>query len=265
VIGEITADWRALNDPTETGGQLLRRLVRERRERWDANPKNKGKEYTEPPDPQQNRAVRLPAGWAWASWSQLGDSQNGKAFPSAHYCDAGIKLLRPGNLFADGYVRWTNKNTRYLPEAYAEREAGLLVSGGELVMNLTAQSLADEFLGRVCLTQAGEKCLLNQRLARLTPHGVNVSYVWLVLRSTLFRAFVDRLNTGSMIQHMYTRQLATFAVPLPPAGEQAEIVRRASIALETIELLEESLDQAANTSVLRGSILAAAFRGELAQ
>ena len=64
-----------------------------------------------------------------------------------------------------------------MPQEFREENPDLIVRGGELVMNLTAQSLRDEFLGRVCITDEDEGCLLNQRLARLTPGECEVAHL----------------------------------------------------------------------------------------
>ena len=92
------------------------------------------------------------------------------------------------------------------------------------MINLTAQSLKDDFLGRVCITSRDDLCLLNQRLARLTPIGISSSFMLGVFRSFVFRKYVSDLNTGSLIQHMFTRQLDEFVFPLPPFEEQNAIV-----------------------------------------
>jgi type I restriction enzyme S subunit len=85
------------------------------------------------------------------------------------YCGDGVKLLRPGNLHVSGRVQWNEENKRCMPERWEQENPDLVVGPSELVMNLTAQSLRDEFLGRICITSADEHCLLNQRLAKLTP------------------------------------------------------------------------------------------------
>src|SRR5439155_544692 len=110
-----------------------------------------------------------------------------------------------------------------LPEQCAKRYSQWLVGPDELVMNLTAQSLKDEFLGRVCMTSRSERCLLNQRIARLSPIFVNPRYLLWMFKSRHFRRFVDALNKGSLIQHMFTSQLSEFPVPLPPLEEQSRI------------------------------------------
>ena len=113
--------------------------------------------------------------------TEIGFCQNGRAFPSKEYTSEGVRLLRPGNLHVSGGIEWTENNTRYMPESWATAHPDYVIGGGELVINLTAQSLKDEFLGRVCMTSSAERCLLNQRIARLTPVEVDGD-LWLLLQ-----------------------------------------------------------------------------------
>lgn len=204
----------------------------------------------------------LPPGWKWERWRELGDSQNGRAFPSKEYSQAGIKLLRPGNLGASGRITWTHKNTRYLPDHWADEASTFVIGPDELIMNLTAQSLKDDFLGRVCLTGPDDHALLNQRLARLSPHGLNKRYLLWVLKSPLFRRFVKSLNTGSLIQHMFTSQLAEFEIPVPPPYEQELIAAEVERRMSLVEAVDASLSQNRQRGeALRRAILRAAFAG----
>lgn len=206
----------------------------------------------------------LPAGWTWATWGELGSSQNGRAFPSKEYVDSGVRLLRPGNLHASGRLSWTPKNTRHLPSHWAEKAPALLVGSGELVMNLTAQSLSDDFLGRVCLTGPDDAALLNQRLARLKPKTMSSRYLLWVFKSPLFRRFVRSLNTGSLIQHMFTYQLDEFRIPIPPPAEQEQIADELDRRMSVLQDLERTLvDSQARARALRKSVLGQALSGQL--
>lgn len=186
----------------------------------------------------------LPRGWSVARWGDVGLSQNGRAFPSADYSEDGIRLLRPGNLHASGEVRWEDNNTKHLPAEYATSHPDFIVRGRELVINLTAQSLKDDFLGRVCLTGPGETCLLNQRIARLTPVLLSPEYVFCVFRSPLFRRYVAGLNKGSLIQHIFTSEVAEFVLPIPPLEEQERIVSELRRYEPVFATLEEVADAA---------------------
>ena len=132
-------------------------------------------------------------------------------------------------------------------------------------MNLTAQSLKDDFLGRACSTTVGEHCLLNQRLARITPlQGLHSGYLLQLLKSSVFRQFVRGLNTGSLIQHMFTSQLDEFAFPLPPHDEQDEIIAIMDSCLSTVDTTHEQIvPELKRAARLRQSILKRAFEGKL--
>ena len=183
----------------------------------------------------------VPNGWVWARWSAVGVCQNGRAFPSAEYCDDGVKLIRPGNLHRDGTVHWTATNTRYLPREWEDRHPEHVVRGGELIMNLTAQSLVDDFLGRVCITDADEHCLLNQRLARITPLGWSPMFCLQLLKSPFVRAQITGLNTGTLIQHMFTSQVDEFLLPLAPLAEQHRIVAKVDALMAVLDRFERHL------------------------
>ena len=275
--GDLTADWRAQHPDVEPASVLLDRIRAERRRRWEEAelskmqakgkmPKDeKWKERYEEPEPvDETEMPELPEGWCWARWDEVGRCQNGRAFPSKEYAVQGVKLLRPGNLHVSGTVRWTEGNARYLPNSWADEYPDFMVRGNELVMNLTAQSLKDEFLGRVCLSDESEECLLNQRIARLTPTLLSSRFCLWLFKSPVFRRFVDGLNTGSLIQHMFTSQVLDFRFPVPPMEEQNAIVNSVEQALKSKEVLAESLEAALSQSdILDQSILAKAFCGEL--
>lgn len=202
--------------------------------------------------------------WRESPWRDVGRCQNGRAFPSNAYSDQGIPLLRPGNLHVAGRVEWTDANTRYMSPSWAERFPKHVVGPGEIVMNLTAQSLKDEFLGRVCMMGDGDRCLLNQRIARLTPTDIVPRYAFWLFKSPLFRRYVDGLNTGSLIQHMFTSQVDDFELPVPSAAEQVEIVRRVEALLGSRDTLAALLHGAQERiQPLESALLMKAFRGEL--
>jgi type I restriction enzyme S subunit len=133
-------------------------------------------------------------------------------------------------------------------------------------MNLTAQSLKDEFLGRACLKTDDAPALLNQRITRFQVGCAFDArqYLLFYFRSRFFRAFVNGLDTGSLIRHMHSKDVARHVVPLPPPREQAEIARRVGSLLPVVDVLQERWRKA--TVAVEGqtqAILAKAFRGEL--
>ncbi len=291
VTGELTREWREsttscqLVESQQQAGsllyiepaeKLLTRILKERRAKWEADqlakmkaatksPKNDDwkKKYKEPRKPQ-GQLPKLPRGWLWVTWEQIGFSQNGRLFPSSEYQPRGIKLLRPGNFHIGGRVVWTSANTRHMPKRWASEFPEFVVKGEELIMNLTAQSLKDEFLGRICITSPNERCLLNQRIARLTPIQASRHYLLWLFKSEVFRRFVDTLNTGSLIQHMFTSQLAAFVLPLPSLDEQHRIVSEVERCLSIADAIERTIEQSLKQAErMRQSVLKRAFEGKL--
>jgi type I restriction enzyme S subunit len=276
VEGRLTAEWRKRNAVTESGSELLERILAERRRLWEEGQLRKFTEKgKEPPRGWQNnypgtisansaKLPPLPKEWVWVTWSQIGFSQNGRAFPSSDYKAQGVKLLRPGNLYFNGKTGWNSRNTKFLPLHYAKEFPELIVKGRELVMNLTAQSLKDEFLGRVCLTASDEYCLLNQRLARLTPILSSPKYLLWSFKSPYFREFVNGLNAGSLIQHIFTSQIESAAIPLPPLPEQQAIVEALEEQINVIDHLEALIEKKFEAAqLLQQAILSRAFTGQL--
>jgi len=267
--GDLTADWRATHPDVEPASALLDRIRTERRRRWESDLRARGKDpakatYREPRALARTDHLDLPSSWTSALWEHIGDSQNGRAFPSSEYSDKGIRLLRPGNLHASGDVRWSSENTRMMPECWATDFPDFVVGPDELIINLTAQSLKDEFLGRICLTGVQERALLNQRTARLTPILISHCFVLWLFKSPLVRSYIDELNSGSLIQHMFTSQVAKFILPIPPLDEQSILADRLESAMVRIEAMRQAVaDLESHLRQLEHTALAKAFRGEL--
>ncbi|EJL5624363.1 restriction endonuclease subunit S [Salmonella enterica] len=192
---------------------------------------------------------------------------NGKSFPSTDYQSNGVKLLRPGNLHKSGTVVWTEKNTTYLPKHWTIKRPELSLKNGVLLMNLTAQSLKDEFLGRVCiLNRCDEVVLLNQRISAFTSNvKYNViPYLFIYFRSPQFRTYIDTLDSGTLIKHLNIKDIKSYSLTLPSAEEQHEIVRRVEQLFAYADTIEKQVNNAlTRVNNLTQSILAKAFRGEL--
>ena len=200
------------------------------------------------------------------SWGDVGVTLSGRAFPSTDYTTQGHRLVRPGNLSVDGTVVWGESRTTHLPIKYGYEYPSHLLRGPVLLMNLTAQSLADEFLGRVCLAGDDDRFLLNQRIAALSSEDASLEYLFWVFRSPAFRAFISRKNTGSTIQHISTRHLEEFKFPLPAEEVQERVVNALRAFTRLAGRFDEQVHRVCSrSSTLRRSILKAAFEGRLQQ
>jgi type I restriction enzyme S subunit len=187
------------------------------------------------------------------------DMQNGRPFPSSDYCDEGIRLLRPGNLAPTGYLHWSSAATKFLPTRYAAEARDFLIGAGEVLINLTAQSLEDGFMGRVCLAREGDECLLNQRIGRFRCDDVLLpEFLFRVLQSRSFRRTAESRCGGSKIRHLYWSHIEDYELPLPPVEEQAAIVGRLRAADAASAELRQHINASADlAAALRENWLAA--------
>jgi restriction endonuclease S subunit len=174
----------------------------------------------DPNDSPNRTVVRL---------DDLCSMQNGRPFPSAAYSEYGFKLLRPGNLAPDGSLSWAGGSTVRLDEKYVQENSNWVVRPGDVVINLTAQSLEDGFMGRVCLAVEGDDSLLNQRLGRfLCSERIESEYLYRVLQTSRFRRMVEARCEGSKVRHTYFRHFADLPVVKVSSEEQRGIIRAAS-------------------------------------
>jgi len=157
--------------------------------------------------------------------------QNGKAFPGGEYCDEGIRLLRPGNLAIDGTLSWETSKTTHLPLEWLSKAGDYVVAPGDVLINLTAQSLEDGFMGRVCLAAGEDECLLNQRIGRFIVDSNRIlpAFLYRCLQTTRFKMHAITNCEGSKVKHLFWGHLAKFTLPLPPIEEQAHIVEHLAV------------------------------------
>ncbi|WP_195822642.1 restriction endonuclease subunit S [Roseobacter sp. MH60115] len=161
------------------------------------------------------------------SFGSLCEMQNGRPFPGDSYVDKGVRLLRPGNLGSSGYLEWSESATKYLPTHVESEAEAFIIDEGDLVINLTAQSLEEGFMGRVCLAREGDKSLLNQRIGRFRSFADEVlpEFVFRVLQSSRFQTHAIRMCEGSKIKHLFWEHLSPFKVPLPDRDEQVQVIQ----------------------------------------
>ncbi len=237
VTGELTAEWRRDNPPQETGEQLLQRILADRRARWHADPKNARKKYIEPVGPDTEGLPDLSEGWVWAGFDMLFQTKS----------DGGLKT----------------KEKEYLPRGAfpivdqgAKPVAGYSNDPNMIQPHQLPVILFGDHSRRFklvdfpfCIGADGIKIMSPNRL-------MNVDFL---ISSLLAAHFEDR---GYSRHYQFIRALA-FAVP--SLSEQDFIASLVTDAMRVADGMLWEISQSESTaSTLRQSILAAAFRGELA-
>lgn len=159
---------------------------------------------------------------------QVTSMQNGRPFPGNEYMDDGVKLLRPGNLDITGYFYWGNEKTVFLDHRWLDSASDFIINSGDVVINLTAQSLEDGFMGRVCLAREGDCSLLNQRIGRFrcAENKLLSEYLFRALQTSKFRQHAHSNCEGSKVKHLFWNHISKYEIALPSLNEQQAIIQK---------------------------------------
>jgi type I restriction enzyme S subunit len=267
VTGELTADWRASNPKTESGSELLARVLAERRSRWNAVQKNKGKRYAEILAPDLDGMPILPESWAWTTAEALTSAEKnaivigpfGSDLKTSDYRDSGIPLvfvrhIRSGN--------FSGLRPQFVAEDKARQLAAHLARPGDILVTKMGDPPGDAAIYPSGMPDA----IVTADCIRWRPSNV-LTAAFLVewINSHAGQRWIASKTKGVAQQKITLALFRSMPVPVPPADEVAVISRELErLRLELADLADAESDCAALSPVLRQSILAAAFRGDLA-
>ena len=276
VEGALTADWREAQRqqgaPTETGAQLLARILTERRARWEAKqlakfkeqgkapPKDWQKKYPEPVSPDTSDLPMLPEGWVWASVEQLGEVQLGRQrSPDKLKGIAPTPYIRAANITEAG-IDFSD----VLEMDFSEQERNTFrLHAGDVL--LTEASGSAEHVGRPAVWPKidGLYCFQNTVL-RFHPQGIGTDFAFYSFLAMQKLGVFRKLSGGVGINHLSAGKFSTLAFALPPRGEQVEIVQALESKLAAIDERGREIERSIKHSTAqRQNILRAAFAGEL--
>lgn len=275
VEGALTAEWRAKNPPTETGAELLQRILGERRARWEEQqlakfaaqgktpPKGWKDKYPEPQPPKTEGLPELPEGWVWASVNQIvADSSYGTSAKCA-YDSPGVPVLRIPNI-SRGELDF--RDLKHATVDLALERGDELQSGDVLVIR-TNGSIG--LVGRCAAVIAtpDKPHYFASYLVRLRCVESTASHRWIAtfLTSTRGRRWLEARAASSAGQHNISlSSLLTTPVPLPALEEQLKSLLMLAEGLEAIDRYERAVcTSLAQSAAQRQNLLRAAFRGEL--
>ncbi len=274
VEGALTAQWREDNPATESGAQLLERILQERRARWEAKqlakfaeqgktpPKEWQKKYPEPVQPDTSDLPPLPEGWVWASVDQLSESiRNGmsktpntehRGFPIFR-----INAVRPMNV--------SFETVKHIDISESEA-ADYWVEEGDVLV--TRYNGSVDLLGVFGMVkEVPEPTLHPDKLIRMKPiYGVELGAWMEVCGNVGFsrKYLVSRAKTTSGQTGISGADLKKTPIPLAPESEQGIVLSVLKEQLETIKELVHPTELALKQSTAqRQNILRAAFSGQL--
>ncbi len=245
---------RKENRDYETGEQLLQRILKERREKWNGKRK-----YKEPVAPQQPSEVDLPKGWVWTGFEQLAGGTKhaikagpfGSSLKKSVYTATGFKIygqeqvIRGDPYFGDYFI------SRELFKKLQSCEA----SPGDILISLVGTT------GKVLILPSDSAPgIINPRLLKLSlsRSGVNPKFIKIFLESSTARTFFKLAAHGGTMEILNLGILKALPVPLPPLNEQARIVAEAERSFSVTEELQATVA----TNMLRSTRLRQGVLGD---
>jgi type I restriction enzyme S subunit len=273
--GDLTADWRATHPNVEPASQLLHRIRAERRRRWEqaelAKYETKGKEppmnwkdrYKEPEPANDSVLPELPAGWCWCALEQLAVHMSGFAFESKHFTKKGIQVVKLGNLYQAQFD--LTRDPSYVSLDHPNVDAAPVYKG-DILVSQTGTRHKKDYGHFVMVPECSKPLVLNQRVLAVRSVEPELSK-WIIYASRLepYRSHFFSHETGGVNQgNVGIAGVMRGPVPLAPAEEIFEIIRRLALADEMVENVEQlGLNQLKALNDFDQSILVKAFRGEL--
>ena len=240
----------------ESAGELLERILKERRQTWEQN--NTGRSsYKEPTAPDVSELPDLPEGWAWATMPQLGELGRGK---SRHRPRNDPRLLGgPHPFIQTGDIRLSGGLVTKHSRTYSDfgLSQSRLWPSGTLCITIAA-NIADTGI------LSYEACFPDSVVGFISQIGQGLSkFLELFIRTR--KDEIQRFAPATAQKNINLRMLSEIAVPLPPLNEQLRIVAEVERRLLIISEAEAAVDASLNRAErLRQSVLKQAFIGHLA-
>lgn len=269
VEGALTAEWRAKNAPSESGAQLLERIVTERRARWEAKqlakfteqgkqpPKDWQKKYPERVKPDRSDLPELPRGWVWSSLGECFQVAVG-ATPSRKevgYWNGAIPWV------SSGEVRFSRiKDTKEkITDAGLSNSSTQINPVGSVLLGMIGEG---KTRGQVAILDIPAANNQNCAAIWVSESGIPPDFVYCWLWSQYEQT--RRGSSGNNQPALNKSIVERINMPLPPLAEMQEIVRVVDATMEQISSQEDAIAQSLKQSAAqRQNILRAAFAGQL--
>ena len=272
--GKLTAKWREDNkDKIEPASELLKRILAERRAKWEKDQlaafKAKGKKpkddswekkYKEPEQPDTRDLPELPEGWVWTNIES-------------------ISFVNPKTNVSKFNDRL---KVSFVPMKAMETETGMVDVTQAKNLGQVRRGYTS-FLNKDLLFAKITPCMENGKLAVVdnlkngigygstefhvirSMDSINPEFIFYFLVREHYRRDARQNMTGTAGQLRVPTDYIRFSIiPLPPESEQTEIILEIDKILSNIDYLNNQIDNYITLSnLMKKSILKKAFSGKL--
>lgn len=273
VTGELTKEWREQNkDKLEPASQLLERILKERREKWEAQqlkqfeakgkmPKDdKWKEKYKLEEPNSHMELDVPDSWAVSTLESITDSERvicyGILMPKKNV-EGGVLYVKVKDVkYGRVLVEQLNRTA---PEIAAKYTRASLVEG-DLLLTIRGTygrtAIAPKELNGGNITQD------TVRISAIPP--ILNEYLQIFIDSIVAQQYFKRVARGVAVKGVNVQDVRNMNTPIPCVKEQQEIITLVDQKITTITCVEKDIEnQLIKAEKNKQSILASAFSGQL--
>lgn len=271
ITGELTREWRLVQKgEQEPASELLARILKERRARWEKerlakitassktpNTNDWRNTYEERAAPAVENLPPLPFGWVWSSLGQVFGVHVG-ATPS-----------RQRSTYWNGDLPWVSssevafcriKSTREtITELGFQNTSTDLHPVGTVLLGMIGEG---KTRGQAAILDIAACNSQNSAAIRVSEAGLPPEYIYYFLQGEYERT--RKLGSGNNQPALNKSRVQAIVFALPPLSEQYVIVQELERLLSIADAVQQSIEKELNKAAsLRHSILKRAFEGEL--
>lgn len=257
VEGKLTEEWREAHPDVEPASELLKRILAERKVRWNGKVK-----FKEGETPNTTGLFELPRSWEWARLDTLAALKGGITVD---------KNRKSQNARLVPYLRVANVQRGYLDlsevkhiEAPEEDIRELRLIPGDI---LFTEGGDRDKLGRGWIWEAQiHECIHQNHVFRARLYSTEVCAKFVSWWGNSFGQ-IYFLRAGKQTTNLASiniTKLSEFPVPIPPVTEQEQIVLEVERRLSFIDELEMDVpENLRRAERLQRAVLQSAFGGRL--
>ena len=265
VEGKLTEAWRAEHPTSEPASQLLTRIIQERRAKWEADQRAKGKDpakvkYVEPTAPDVSGLPELPKEWCWASLDSVADTidpQPSHRTPAS--VEGGIPYIGIGDITQDGRIN-IDQVKKVSLDVFEEHQSRYQLKEGDFIFGKIGT------IGRPVKLPQPFYYTLSANVVLIQPTSIflNSSLTFIYMASPFLKKLLTEGSRATTQAAFGIQKVRLLPILIPPLEEQQQIVseveRRLSLVSQLEALVEANLKRAER---LRQSVLKEAFAGRL--
>lgn len=258
VTGKLTEKWRDEHPEVESvAGAIMAVHAKRIKDAHSSSQKEKIEGFYSVTE--KNNNISLPETWQFTFLNKICSSFQYGTSSKSHRMGK-IAVLRMGNL-QDGKIDWSD----LVYTSDIEEMKKYRLEKGAVLFNRTN---SPELVGKTSIYLGEREAIYAGYLIKINNLEVLDSrYLNFALNTNYAKKFCNTEKSDGVSQsNINAQKLGRFEIPLPPIEEQKEIVRQVNKLIALADKLESHYQKAKpHVDKLSQSVLAKAFRGELAQ